>query len=216
MSLQVAIAEVEEILSSKTKFRSNQHFLGPRDSKGPACHCHYYAFGKIDPAEFIPDSSEAVKYPCGHYHRGACQTCGSVERFDIQLHGLIDQIRTLPGEEVEKAKQLDFQYHLDRFRHYAGHQARLAHESETSRHLNFRMMEDTSLISVTADFAMKYLPRKDSEAQTDFFGKRGIIWHGICILWFCHLDKKFKQYFVNQCVEDSTEDGIAIIALLHR
>jgi hypothetical protein len=76
------------------------------------------------------------------------------------------------------------------------------------------MMEDESLISVTADFAMKYLPRKDSEAQTEFFGKSGIIWHGMCIMWFCQLNRIYKQYFVNQCVEDSTEDGIAIIALL--
>lgn len=214
MAVKAIMAEVEEILSSKTKFRSHQHFLGERDCNGPACHCHYYAFGKIDPSDFIPDSSGDIKFPCGYYHCGTCPTCDSIEKFDFMLNRLIEQIRFLPAEEEEKTKQLDFQYHLDRFRHYSGHQARLAHESETSNHLKKRMMEDKSSFSVTADFAMKYLPRKDSEAQTEFFGKSGIIWHGMCIMWFCEENKKFMQYFVNQCVEDSTEDGIAIITLL--
>ena len=58
---------------------------------------------------------------------------------------------------------------------------------------------------------MKFLPLKDSEAQTEFFGKCGIKWHGICILWY---DEHFHHYYVNQTVEDSAEDGISVAALL--
>ena len=63
---------------------------------------------------------------------------------------------------------------------------------------------------------MKYLPLKDSEAQSDFFGKAGINWHGLCLLWFSPEKGQFQQYYVNQCVEDSTEDGISVIALLQK
>ena len=209
-----AIIEVDEILSSKLKFRSQQHFLGPRNNKGPACHCHYFAFGKVDPVESLPDSDADVLHSCGHYHNGSCATCDSIVKFDHLFVDLINQIDSLTGDEAEKATQLDFQYHLDRFRHYSGHQARLAHESESPCHLKDRMMKDETLLSVTADYAMKYLPRKDSEAQTEFFGKSGINWHGLCIMWYCPKNDQFMQYFVNQCVEDSTEDGISIVTLL--
>ena len=36
---------------------------------------------------------------------------------------------------------------------------------------------DQSSVLVVQDWAMKYLPRKYRESQTDWFGKRGIPWH---------------------------------------
>ena len=38
-------------------------------------------------------------------------------------------------------------------------------------------------IFVVADWAMKYLPRKYRESQTNWFAKRGISWH-ICVVFF--------------------------------
>jgi hypothetical protein len=42
----------------------------------------------------------------------------------------------------------------------------------------------------------------------------GINWHGICIMWYDTVKGQFLQYYVNQCVEDSAEDGISVAALL--
>jgi hypothetical protein len=90
----------------------------------------------------------------------------------------------------------------------------LAHESEALAHIKNEIRDDLGKIFITADYAMKYLPLKDSEAQNEFFGKAGINWHGLGFLWYCGEDMLYKHYFVNQCVEDSTEDGISVAALL--
>ena len=64
------------------------------------------------------------------------------------------------------------------------------------------MLEETSALLVQ-DWAMKYLPRKYCESQTDWFGKRGIPWHisvafrkrdvQIQVLTFCHIFKSCTQ-----------------------
>jgi hypothetical protein len=201
---------VEEILSNKNKFRSKDHFCSHRRNEGPLSHCHYYAFGKVDPAA-VP--SEGMRSPCGHCHIGVCDLCDSIELFGARL----DKLGVEDTEEVKrKIQELNISYHSKRYRHYAGHQARLAHEAEVAEHVKEQLKLDPGLIALTADYAMKFLPLKDSEAQNEFFGKSGINWHGIQFLWYCRENSCFRQYFVNQCVEDSTEDGISVVALLYQ
>ena len=199
---------VEDTLSNKSKFRSIDHFCSERNSNGPAIHCHYYAFGKADP---VADEGDGARYSCGHYHTGSCEICEEIESFGSTL----DNLSEGESEDVKKMiSNLNIDYHSRRFRHYAGHQARLAHESEALAHIKNKIKDDLGTIFITADYAMKYLPLKDSEAQNEFFGKAGINWHGLGFLWYCGEDMLYKHYFVNQCVEDSTEDGISVAALL--
>jgi hypothetical protein len=128
------------------------------------------------------------------------------------------QLESAADGECEDVKSLmnnlNIDYHARRFRHYTGHQSRLAHEQEALNNIIEELKMDPKLIFITADYAMKFLPLKDSEAQNEFFRKAGINWHGLGFLWFCNEEDVFKQYFVNQCAEDSTEDGISVIALL--
>jgi hypothetical protein len=212
LNVRASMSAAEEALSHKDQFRSNEHFGCEFDSHGPAVHCHYFAFGRVDPVEAVPVEN-VEKMACGHYHIGTCEVCCEIERFAILLTDLAEKIG-VGGDE--RAKMLNFAYHKNRFIHYAGHQARLLHESKVTDIIKGMMREDHSLIHITADYAMKFLPLKDSEAQSDFFGKAGINWHGLCLLWFSPEDGQFLQYYVNQCVEDSTEDGISVVALLQK
>ena len=205
--------EVEESLVNRNRFRSASHFCGVTDNAGPACHCHYYAFGRVDPEIMLPEEGCTVKYACGHYHRGGCVSCNQIH----SLEGLLDDLEVGVSEDVKtKFVELNINYHKQRFLHYRGHQARLTHESQVSAHVKQRLKEDESLLSITADYAMKFLPLKDSEAQNEFFGKAGINWHGICFLWYCPERTQYLQYYVNQCVEDSAEDGVSVVALLRQ
>lgn len=199
---------MEDTLSLRSKFRSIDHFCSERNNDGPAIHCHYFAFGKVDPQA---TEGDGARFSCGHHHAGSCEICEGIDSFASMLEKLSD---AESGDVKKMVSDLNIDYHIRRFRHYAGHQARLAHESEAITHIKNELIEDVGTIFITADYAMKYLPLKDSEAQSEFFGKAGINWHGLGFLWFCDEDKLFKQYFVNQCVEDSTEDGISVAALL--
>jgi hypothetical protein len=126
MTVLREIEDVEEGLSSRSKFRSEEHFCGVTNNCGPASHCHYYAFGKVDPVEALPESTASIKFPCGHYHRGVCAMCQQLHSFG----GLLDDVSVGASENVlEKIKEMNLKYHNERYIHYKGHQARLAHES---------------------------------------------------------------------------------------
>jgi hypothetical protein len=77
-----------------------------------------------------------------------------------------------------------------------------------------RMMRDATFIWIVIDWAMKFLPTKNSESQADFFAKAGLPWHGISITWYCQIDKAFKHYYINQAVKDGPEDATQNIALV--
>lgn len=198
---------IEESLANRHMFRSEEHFCKAVNNSGPACHCRYYAFGRIDPVEMLPGEDDRVKMSCGHYHRGGCVLCDQIDSF----LALLDDLGANATASV-KAKLLEFniKYHKQRYLHYRGHQARLAHEGQVSSHIKRKLREDMTLIAITADYAMKFLPLKDSEAQNEFFGEAGINWHGICIMWYDSVKGQFLQYYVNQCVEDFAEEGISV------
>ena len=71
---------------------------------------------------------------------------------------------------------------------------------------------DESPVLIVYDWAMKYLPRKYRESQTDWFGKRGITWHltvaarqageELQMLTFAHIFKSCSQ------------DGCAVLAVM--
>jgi hypothetical protein len=192
------LKEVEETLANKNKFRSQYHFCGATNNSGPACHCHYYAFGKVDPIEMLPGEGDSVKSGCGHYHRGGCAMCNQIDN----LGNLIDDLEAGVSDRAkEKFNELNIRYHKQIYLHYKGHQARLAHESQVPAHIKERLKSDTSLMSITADYAMKVLPLKDSEAQNEFFGKAGINWHGICILWYDPARQQYFQYYVTNALK---------------
>jgi hypothetical protein len=211
--LLAMLKSVEETLSNKNMFNSDKLFCSRRDVNGPAVHCHYYAFGKADPSavKCTEENEHMYRSICGHYHQGNCVMCEEIESFGLQLESIADG-------ESEDAKllmgKLNMDYHARRFRHYTGHQARLAHEQEAMDKIKDESKVIRAYYSYPADYAMKFLPLKDSEAQNEFFGKAGINWHGLGFLWYSNEDGFFKQYFVNQCVENSTEDGISVEALL--
>ena len=74
---------------------------------------------------------------------------------------------------------------------------------QDSARIDFMESLNESSVLVIQDWAMKYLPRKYHESQTDWFGKRGIPWHisvaftrvdgEIKMLTFCHILKACSQ-----------------------
>lgn len=60
---------------------------------------------------------------------------------------------------------------------------------------------------------MKVLSSKYRESMSDWFGKKGIVWHGIWVVWWDPDAGKLRYYFVNQIVNDSCEDGEIVAQL---
>ena len=106
-----------------------------------------------------------------------------------------------------------------RLRHYYAHEVRAAHEAHVMCRLLDELGDDE--VVLVADWKMKFLMSCFREAMSDFFGKRGMPWHG------CMLVRKPRaseaQYGAGEFVCEykdammlgSKEDGYATLCAVH-
>ena len=67
-------------------------------------------------------------------------------------------------------------------------------------------------VHITQDWAMKFLPQKYRETQSDWFGKRGISWH-ISVVARKEDEKLQTQVFVH-IVENCNQDGYVVVQII--
>ena len=79
-----------------------------------------------------------------------------------------------PTEEKRDDNRFVVQNAVEAIQAWKSHQIRMVHQDECRLKVMESLSEDTVLI--VQDFAMTFLPAEYREAQSDFFGKRGI--HG--------------------------------------
>lgn len=132
-----------------------------------ADHCIVYSLSENAQAS-------SFKSSCDHTHDEDCERCSS-------LHATLDEI-------IEKVKQTKYPSVDDHDEaQYIAESAKTAINSwkcHIMRSVNqdkartdvLDLLDDESVLIVN-DWAMKFLPRKYRESQTDWFGKRGISWH---------------------------------------
>ena len=71
---------------------------------------------------------------------------------------------------------------------------------------------DESSVLLVQDWAMKYLPRKYRESQTDWFGKRGIPWH-VTVATRRERDEMQMLTFVH-IFQACSQDSCAVLAVM--
>ena len=99
-----------------------------------------------------------------------------------------DTLQIVLNEILNFVQQASFQSEDDRdeaiyvtrhstevIRAWKSHQLRTVRQDQSR--LQILQQLDTSSVFITQDWAMKYLPRKYRESQSDWYGKRGISWH---------------------------------------
>lgn len=132
-----------------------------------ADHCRLFALS--DPKE------PAFQAQCDHEHEDSCDRCDQLTSTLCEIESaLIAQAdNVLPGVNEElsftvkqaKANILAWKAHI------------LRSINQDAARIDILESLDESSVLVVQDWAMKYLPRKYRESQTDWFGKRGIPWH---------------------------------------
>ena len=158
-----------------------------------ADHCRTFPLSDPDNASFRDE--------CDHLHNDTCDQCASLHSalagvetaLAIQMENLTDDEK---GELSFKVTQA-----TGNILAWKAHILRSIHQDRARVEL-LDMLDETSVLLVQ-DWAMKYLPRKYRESQTDWFGKRGIPWHisvafrkcdeQIELLTFCHIFKSCTQ-----------------------
>ena len=128
-------------------------------------HCRIYALSDPSNAEFLGS--------CDHVHNES----------RVQCYELEEVMRTIE-EECSRAlssveDQVDMLHTIKQARDdiigWKAHQLRAVRQAE-AKHSVLAKLYSRSVLLVQ-DWAMKYMPRKYREAQSDWFAKRGLPWH---------------------------------------
>ena len=112
---------------------------------------------------------------CDHQHDDVCEQCAVMARtltsieakLTAQYHNLGTTVREEPEFRVKNAKTAFMAWKVHLLRYVNQDEARMQVLEE---------LDETSAF-IVQDWAMKYLPRKLRESQSECFGKRGIPWH---------------------------------------
>ena len=179
---------------------------------GPADHCRFHAFGQRD-ERANPDSACAC--PCGHDHVGSCRECADVHEYPLKFGNartrLLKVSMLIDGGSVTTSRlhliEETVTYLQKRNKHYCGHQARLCNESLQIVAVMKDLEANHHKIYIDFDYAMRFLPLSYRETMVEFFGKKGITWHGVRVVWYNPTLKRHCFYLVNQICTDSKEDG---------
>lgn len=110
---------------------------------------------------------------CDHSHEDKCDRCASLESVINEIEDALKKAECLTDDREElvfvasHAKQNINSWKAHLLRSTNQDQCRLDIINE---------FDDKSVLLVL-DWAMKYLPRKFRESQTDWYAKRGLPWH---------------------------------------
>ena len=124
---------------------------------------HYRIYALSDP------SNAEFRGSCDHLHNESCEQC-----YDLQevLCTIEDECSSaLSSAEDQADMQLTIKQARDDIISWKAHQLRSVHQAE-AKHSVLAKLDSRSVLLVQ-DWAMKYMPRKYREAQSDWFAKRG-------------------------------------------
>ena len=75
------------------------------------------------------------------------------------------------------------------------------------------ILDETSVLLIQ-DWAMKFLPRKYRETQTDWFGKRGISWHITVAIHRAEYDQKFHTMTFVHVFQSCSQDSCTVLSIM--
>ncbi|CAF4596822.1 unnamed protein product, partial [Didymodactylos carnosus] len=159
-------------------------------------HCVTYAVSDKSTQEF--------RQLCDHKHDDICIDCANLSNTLMNIEQILK----------DKSEQND----LDKFRTcyeaihaWKSHQLRSINQNSCREQI---IEELAAAVFLNCDWAMKWLPTKYREPQSDFFGKRGISWH-ISVVTKKHninaVDQEGQKSDgeTGDTLDDNTADGIS-------
>lgn len=99
----------------------------------------------------------------------------------------------------------------DAILNWKAHQLRVVHQDKARLDVIDNLTEED--VFLTQDFAMKFMPIKFREAQTDFFGKKGLSWHITVVLRKTSSGQLESQSFVH-ILEGGQQDSPSVVPIM--
>ena len=156
-------------------------------------HCRVYALN--DPTDRDYQSQ------CPHEHRTHCDKCDDLTK---TIDDITAAIEALAADELKEELRFVMGKAKQDIVSWKAHLLRSVNQEEARLDI-VNALDDSSVLLVQ-DWAMKFLPRKFRESQTDWFAKRGISWHLTVFIRRGNDHKLQMMTFVNvfrSCSQDS-------------
>ncbi|CAF5097862.1 unnamed protein product, partial [Rotaria sp. Silwood1] len=134
-------------------------------SSNIADHCCVYALSDPEKRDFAQD--------CDHEHNESCAECSNLTRTLNEIERLLEE--TEEDEELLHRTLKKFRSYREAIEAWKAHLLRSINQDLCRENLLDKLSNDE--IYLNLDWAMKFLPVKSREPQSEFFGKRGISWH---------------------------------------
>ena len=170
------------------------------ESSPVADHCSTYS---------LNDSKDgAYKTPCDHAHDQACSHCEELKDVLLTIENYLNSIKLTEDERDD----LRYDYHqaVQNIHAWKAHQLRSVRQDRARTDV-LDALDEYSLL-ITQDWAMKFLPQKYRESQSDWFGKRGISWHISVVVRKKHGVLE-SQSFVH-IAENSNQDSLLVVRIV--
>ncbi|CAF4367213.1 unnamed protein product, partial [Rotaria magnacalcarata] len=136
-----------------------------RRSSDIADHCCAYALSDLKGQNFVQD--------CDHEHDQSCIECSNLSNTLNETERFIKETET--DEELLDRAVKKFQSYRESIEAWKAHLLRSINQDLCRENLLNKLSNDE--IYLNLDWAMKFLPVKSREPQSEFFDKRGISWH---------------------------------------
>ena len=171
-----------------------------------ADHCRQYALS--DPSDSDYQSS------CDdHTHQDVCDRC---EEMTTVLHKIEEAIKIMPTHNVSEdtREELLFVFHQAKNNILAWKAHLLRSVNQDEARLDVLDVLDESSVLLVQDWAMKFLPRKYRESQSDWFGKRGLSWHITVATRRLSPDQDFEMMTFAHVFQSCNQDSSAVQAIM--
>lgn len=170
------------------------------DCSSVADHCSRYALSDSKNSE--------LRSLCSHEHSLKCSQCESINDVLCCVERYLAKSKLTP-EELEDLSYIHSQA-VHAIQSWKAHQLRSVRQ-DTARTVCLRALNETTVL-ITEDWAMKFLPVKYRESQSEWFAKRGISWHISVVV------RKKNGHFESQSfvhiVDNTSQDSSVVVRII--
>ena len=130
-------------------------------------HCTVFALSDPEKHEFSS--------PCYHNHNLSCSDCHKIKNVLKDIEDKIESSEVNLSEEQRERAKWEFEHAVSNIEAWKSHLLRAFHQDQARQDALSHLDEKT--VIVINDWAMKLLPMKFRETQSQWFAKRGMSWH---------------------------------------
>ena len=147
---------------------------------------------------------------CDHAHCDSCDRCLLVSSVVREIEEGLATARCSDNEKEELAFVIS--QAKQSIEGWKAHLLRSVNQDECR--LDIVSSLNASSILLVLDWAMKYLPRKYRESQSDWFGKRGISWH-VAVAIKSNSGEMEMMTFIHIFESAAAQDSSSVLAILN-